>query len=275
MLSTAIVIFREILEIALILSVVAAATKGMIGRNRLILSGLGLGFMGSLTVAVFAQKIADAAEGMGQELFNAAILLTASAVIGWTVLWMAKHAKEFSAHIKNIGKGVMEGSLPTYSLIAVIALAMLREGTEIVLFTHGMIASGQAISSILIGSTLGLVSGSLVGAALYLGLISFSPKYIFKVTSWLLIFLCAGMSATAAKFLVSAGWFPGLSDQVWDSSALLSDSGILGETLGALFGYTARPAELQIVFYVITLGILVALMQIVNRKKTNLSNAVA
>ncbi|MCE3232755.1 MAG: High-affinity Fe2+/Pb2+ permease [Rickettsiaceae bacterium] len=273
MLSAAIVIFREILEIALILGVVMAATKELAGRNKWVLGGIGLGVIGSGLVAFFASAIANAAEGLGQELFNAMILLTAAAVIGGTALWMGKHAREMTLHLQHVSNEVIAGNMPLYSIALVIALAVLREGAEIVLFVHGMIASGQEISSIITGSAIGFSGGLLVGLALYFGLISISPRYIFKVTTWLLILLCAGMAATASQFLVSAGWFAEFSEQVWDTSAFVSDAGIAGQTLHALFGYTAQPMQIQVIFYAVALGGLVCLMKVINRGTKKLKAA--
>lgn len=266
MLSTAIVIFREVLEIALILGVVVAATNGLAGRNRFILAGIALGIFGAGLVAVFAQAIATAAEGMGQEFFNATILLTASLVIGWTVLWMAKHGREAAQHLRSVSSAVAKGDEPFYSLVAVIALAILREGAEIVLFTNGMIAAGQTVSSIVYGSILGLTGGAALGYALYRGIVSFSPRYIFRITTWMLAFLCAGMSATAAKFLANAGWFSSMTGQVWDTSAILSESSFVGQTMNVLFGYSSRPYEIQVVFYVATLSLLIAAMTFISSR---------
>jgi high-affinity iron transporter len=267
MLSTAIVIFREILEVAIILSVVMAATKGLEGRNRWVLLGILGGLIGSGFVAAFAEVISNAAEGIGQELFNAAILLTASVVIGGTALWMSKHAREMTNHLRHVSNQVIEGAMPLYSIAVVIALAILREGAEIILFVHGMMASGQDMGSIVSGGTVGFIGGCALGAALYFGLVSISPKHVFSVTTWLLIFLCAGMAATAAKFLASAGWFGGFDNQLWDSAFILSDDGIPGKTLHALFGYTSRPTTIQIIFYLATLAILLASKKLISRKR--------
>jgi high-affinity iron transporter len=266
MLSTAIVIFREILEIALILSVVIAATKELAGRNKWIIGGILAGILGSLLIAIFAEVIAGAAEGMGQELFNASILLAASFVIGGTALWMSKHARELTQHLRKVSSDVIKGDLPFYSIAIVIALAIVREGAEIILFVHGMIASGQDLSSIITGSAVGFAGGSFMGLALYFGMISISPRYIFSVTTWLLILLCAGMSATAAQFLSSAGWFASLSQQMWDTSFMISDAGLAGRTLHALFGYTAQPIAIQIIFYVLTLVVLLVAKRLINHK---------
>lgn len=271
MLSVAIVIFREILEIALILGVVLAATQGLPGRGRWVVLGFLGGAAGASLVAVFAEAIANAAEGIGQELFNAGILLTAALVIGWTVLWMKKHAREMTAHLKKIGRDVVEGNAPRYSLALVIMLAILREGSEIVLFTYGMLAAGQPVATIVSGSVVGLVTGGGIGALLYFGLVTLPTRYIFQVTTWLLVLLTAGMASVAAKFLASAGYFASLSSPVWDTSALLSEEGVVGKVFHALLGYTARPLGIQVVFYLAVLFLLVGLMQWVGRTPQNLN----
>ncbi|PIR37775.1 MAG: iron permease [Alphaproteobacteria bacterium CG11_big_fil_rev_8_21_14_0_20_39_49] len=269
-----IVIFREILEIAIILGVVMVAAKELEQRNKWILIGLGAGVFGSLVVAFFAQAISNAAEGLGQELFNAIILLSASAVIGATALWMSKHAGELTAHLRHVSNEVIEGNLPLYTIAVVIALAVLREGAEIVLFTHGMMASGKEMSSIISGAVLGLFAGTILGGAMYFGLLKISPKHVFGVTTWLLMFLCAGMSASAAKYLASAGWFESMAFTVWDSSFILSNESLLGQIIHALFGYTAKPYAIQLVFYIGTLVILFAAKQFINRKSAEDKNAV-
>lgn len=256
-----IVTFREVLEIALVVGVILAATHGLVGRNRWIALGFGGGIAGSCLVALFTDSIAHFAQGLGQELFNAMILLTASFIIGWTAVWMRIHAREMVAQIKTKGGKIVEGELPKITLSAIITLAVLREGSEIVLFTYGMLASGQPPMTVLTGSLLGMAVGGLVGTALYIGMIKIPTRYIFQVTTWVLLLLTAGMSAVAAKYLVSAGYFTQWSQVLWDSSFLLKERSLPGQFFHALLGYTERPMLIQLIFYVVTLVSFVATMQ--------------
>ncbi len=256
-----IVVFREFLEIALVLGVVIAATRGLQNRKRFIWAGIIAGALGSLLVAYFAEGISNAAEGMGQELFNAAILLTASAVIGWTVLWMRSHARQMTARIKKVGAQITEGTLPAYTITVVIGLAVLREGAEIVLFTYGMLASGQALLNVVAGGLLGALAGSIFGLALYLGIVTIPVRHVFQVTSWMLIFLSAGMASLAAKYLVAGGVINWLTNKIWGSSWLLSEDSIVGQILHALVGYSDQPMAIQLVFFAVTLGLLTSIMR--------------
>ncbi len=89
MLATGIILFREVLEAALVVSIVMAAAKGVDGRGRYVSAGIALGVLGSVLVAAFAGTIASAVAGRGQELLNAGILLTAVAHAG-----LAQHLDE-------------------------------------------------------------------------------------------------------------------------------------------------------------------------------------
>lgn len=274
MLPSFIVTFREILEIALILGVILAATNGLVGRSKWIFLGLIGGIIGSAVVAAFTETISNFAEGIGQELFNAMILLSASIIIGWTALWMKTHAREMMKQIKEKGGRIVEGDLPKITISIIITLAVLREGSEIVLFTYGMLASGQPIDKVLLGSAAGTLVGAIVGLILYFGLISIPTKYIFKVTTWLLIFLSAGMSSMAAKYLASAGYFTNFSNPVWNMSNILSENSIPGQILHALFGYSERPMSIQLIFYFLTLGVFTMIMTL-TKSNSNIKKTVA
>lgn len=274
MFSSFIVTFREVLEMALIIGVMLAATKGLAGRGKWILLGFTGGIIGSGIVALFTESISNFAEGIGQELFNALILFTASLIIGWTAIWMRVHAREMIVQIKKQGGKIVEGELPKFTLSLIILLAVLREGSEIVLFTYGMLASGQSVSAILSGSVLGMAVGALVGGGLYLGLVTVPTKYIFQITTWLLLFLTAGMASVGAKYLVAAGYFESTSNVLWDMSFILRENSVLGQILHALFGYSAQPMAIQAIFYCVTLGFFITIMYFSKNKNAAKSTAV-
>jgi high-affinity iron transporter len=265
MLSTAIIIFRETLEIAMILSVVLAATIGLPRRGIWIATGFVGGLAGACMVALFASAISAFASGMGQELFNASVLFTAALIIGWTAIWMRTHARELVAELKAAGQGVREGNIPGFSLSLVIGLALLREGSEIVLFIYGMYLSHQTVASIAAGSAIGLAAGFVAGFLLYRGLIRMSARHMLNVTGWLLILLVAGLSAQGAGYLSAAGYFAGYSYTLWDTSWLLQEDGIMGKVLHSLIGYSERPTALQVSVYAATLAILFSAIRLVSR----------
>ena len=254
----AVLVFREVLEAALIVSVVFAATRGVPGRSRWIGAGVLAGVLGAVGVALSAGLIADAAAGMGQELFNATVLFAAVAMIAWHAIWMATHGREMAMQMQNLGAEVSVGQRPLAALLIVVALAVLREGSEVVLFLFAQAAGGSGWVDVAAGMALGIAGGCATGVALYFGLLRIPIRHFFTVTNWLMLLLAAGMASQAARFLVQADVLPSLGPTLWDSSRLLSDHSILGQTLHALVGYDARPAGIQVLFYIVT-GVLIAI----------------
>jgi high-affinity iron transporter len=244
-----ILVFREVLEAAMIVSIVAAATRGVVGRWRWIGSGLALGCVGAGVVAAFAGSLANAMSGMGQEWFNAGVLLAAAAMIGWHVVWMARHGRALAAEAGRYGDDVSAGRRPMTALMIVVALAVLREGSEVVLFGYGMVAGGSGSGDLVWGGSLGLLSGTAMGVAMYAGLLRIPMRHFFRATNGLLILLAAGLAAAAAGYLAQADILPTLIDPMWDTSWLLSDDSWLGRTLHALVGYSAQPSGMQVLFY--------------------------
>jgi high-affinity iron transporter len=269
--AVALLVFREVLEAALIISVVCAATRGVPRRGVFVLGGIGLGVMGALLVAVGADYIASLAGGAGQDIFNAGVLLSAVVMIGWHVVWMSSHGRELAEHMRSVGGAVKAGSRSLTLLLTVVALAVLREGSEIVLFLYGMAAGGIGRGGLAAGIALGVGAGAILGFALYFGLLRIPIKHFFSVTNAMLILLAAGLASTAAGFLVQSDLLPTWGNQIWNTSHLLSDDSLLGRTLGILIGYKAAPAGIQIVFYLVTAAQLVAGLRWQQRRASAIS----
>ena len=262
MLGALIIVFREVIEAGLIVGIVLAATHGVAGRGQWITIGVGCGVVGAAIVAMFAGVISEAFQGAGQEMFNASVLGVAVIMLMWHNAWMARHGREIADEMRRVGAEVSEGAKPLTALAVVVGLAVLREGSEVVLFLYGIMASGTSVSAMLLGGTLGIVSGAAFSALTYYGLLAIPNRYIFSVTSWLIALLAAGMAAQAVQFLNNAGLVVALDRTVWDTSWLLSEGSIMGRLLHTLIGYTERPTEMQLTVYIATLFVMFLLMRI-------------
>jgi len=267
MLATAIIVFREVLEASLVVGIVLAASQGVSRRGVWVGGGVTAGIIGAALVAACADVIAAAVNGVGQELFNATILFTAVAMLGWHNIWMNRHGRELASAAVKLGKAVAGGSRPLYALALVVGIAVLREGSEIVLFLYGIaIASGAGGLSMLLGGLLGLAGGVAVGSLIYLGLLAIPLRRLFTVTSWLILLLAAGMASQGAAFLMQANLLPALGNDVWNTSWILSENSVLGLLLHILIGYSAQPAGIQVVFYLATLVVIGTLMRVFGRE---------
>src|SRR6202790_1035144 len=273
MLSIGILVLREGLEAAPIVSVVYAATRGIPGRGRWVGLGIGAGVVGALLVAAFAGAIASAVSGIGQEVFNASILLAAVVMIGWHAIWMSSHGKALVTKLKSVGTEISVGHRPLAALLVVVGIAVLREGSEAVLFVYAQAANGSDWLDLAAGTSAGILGGAGIGLALYLGLVRIPMRYFFTATNWLLLLVAAGMAAQAANFLAQTDILPELGSRLWDTSALLSDRSLFGQTLHALIGYDARPAGIQLAFYFFTVAIIVLGMKLCGKPKSPISGA--
>ena len=254
MFAAALIVFRESLEASLIISIMAAATRGIPFCNRWILSGVLAGLAGAALVASSMEAISKIASGMGQELFNAAILTLAVGMLAWHNIWMSAHGREIASQAQNAAREISDGTRERSVIFLVVALAVLREGSETVLFLYGLATSSEGgLPSTVSGGLSGLGAGLLVGASLYAGLLRIPLRWFFSITGILVLLLAASLASQAARFLIQADLLPSLGAPLWDTSDVLSQTTALGTLLHSLVGYDAQPAGMQVMFYVVVL----------------------
>lgn len=277
MFAAAVIVFREVLEAAIVIGIIAAATRSVPARRRWLAAGLLAGLAGSALVAVFADAIGAMASGLGQELFNAGVLGIAVLMLAWHNIWMSSHGAALAAEARTVGGDIRDGRRSLSILLVVVGLAVLREGSETVLFLTGIAASeGSGSGPMLLGGLVGILSGAAVGYGLYAGLLRVPMRWFFGATGLLVLLLAAGMASQAALFLIQAALLPSLAAPLWDTSALLPVNSVLGMLLHSLVGYDPRPAGMQIVFYILALAAIAGGMGLANRpRRANLRKGTA
>src|ERR1700735_1806509 len=266
MLATLIIVFREVLEAGLIIGIVLAATEGVTHRGRWIAGGIAGGVAGAALLAAFAGALSNAFSGSGQELFNATILLVAVVMLGVHVTWMASHGRQMAQEMNAMGRAVVEGERSLTAMALVVAVAVLREGSEVVLFLFGIATSThEGAGPMLIGGAAGVLAGAAVSWLLYRGLVAIPMRHLFKITNAMIALLAAGMAGQAAAILAGADMLPTLGDQLWDTSGILRDDSIAGRALHALIGYSDRPPGVQVLAFLVTLAALITLSRLVGQ----------
>jgi high-affinity iron transporter len=276
MLASLLIVFREILEAGLIVGIVLAATEGVHRRGLWVAGGVAAGALGAALVAAFAGALSGALQGMGQELFTVGILSVAVLMLGWHIVWMAKHGREMAVEMKSAGAAVKGGEKSLLALAIVVAVAVLREGSEVVLFLYGIaVSSNEGPVPLMIGGVAGLALGALVSYLLYRGLVIIPMRRLFSVTNALVALLAAGMAGQAADLLAQIDLIPTWGDQLWDSSYLLSVGSMVGRALHALVGYSDRPSGVQVAAYLLTLVTLISLSRLIGKPKAKKHGASA
>lgn len=248
--SISLIFFRETLEISIIVSTILASINHMNNKNFITILGLSLGIIGAGLLACITNKLTQLVNGSGQEIFNATVSFISSFMIAYTVIWMRVSCKKKQSYIIDKEK-LTSNSLSTRILTLIIALTMLREGSEIVLFSYGVIISHQySFISFTIEALIGILLSLTITIAYYYGLNKIYTRYLFKVTSWLLIFLSANLASQGANFLASVDILPEIVAPVWNSSWIISQESVIGQILNSLFGYIEAPSALQLIFYI-------------------------
>ncbi|HKB95927.1 MAG TPA: FTR1 family protein [Rhizomicrobium sp.] len=265
MIAALLIVFREVIEAGLIVGIVLAATTGVPERGRAVAIGIGAGIAGACLVAAFASELAGLFQGSGQEFFNAAILLLAVAMLTWHNVWMASHGRQMARELKAAGHQVRTGERTLAALSIVVGVAVLREGSEVVLFLYGIAAQGGTSAAAMVtGGGLGLALGGVISALMYFGLLTIPAGKLFQVTSGLITLLAAGMAAQAVIFLQNGGWLEFFTSTVWDTGWLIKEDSITGRLLHTLIGYSEAPNGAQLIAYGATIVLILVLMRMVN-----------
>ena len=263
MLATLIIVFREVIEAGLVIGIVLAATRGVPGRNLWLGAGITCGLAGACLVAAFADSISNMLAGTGQEMFNASVLFIAVLMLTGHNVWMAREGRHIAQHMKTLSEDVISGQRSLTALAIVVGVAILREGSEIVLFLYGIaLSGGNTVMSMFLGGAIGLALGASISALMYFGLLRIPARHLFTVTTILISLLAAGMASQAIVFLQQAGLVTLFSNVAWDTSAVLSDGSLAGKALHTLIGYSDRPTGIQLIAFAATLMMIMALMRL-------------
>lgn len=274
MFATAIIVFRETLEAALFVGIMAAATRGLAGRSRWLTAGVLAGSAGALALAAGAEHISALADGVGQDLVNAGILVVALAMLTWHCVWVSNQGAQAAAEARALGSSFKQGQRAPWALMIVVALSVLREGAETVLFVASY-ASGSGPTGTLIGALAGVLCGSAMGALIYLGLSRVPVQRMFAVTNTLILLLAASIASQLARALSQAGLVGVWGQPVWDTSSLLRIDSPVGTLAHALVGYEAQPTGLQLAFYTMTLLVIICGSRWVKRAQVRRRAAVS
>ena len=252
MFAASLIVFRESLEASLFVGIVAAATRGLPGRARWLSAGVGIGALGAVLLALMAQHVSGWLDGFGQDAINIAVLSVALAMLLWHCIWVASHSRELAGDARRLGVAVQQGQRKPWALLIAVALAVLREGAETVLFVGGAMAgaAGTSTASVLLSCAVGIALGVLAGTLIYTGLARIPARHLFTATNLLIAVLAGSIASQLVKALIQAGLIERWSSPLWDTSGFMAPDSALGTLLHALVGYDARPSGAQLLSYI-------------------------
>lgn len=250
------IIWRESVEALLVIGILNAwlqsqedAALRQTGR-RWLWSGAGLGlalaFVFGLIIALFSESMNDDT----QELAQTIAMLVAGILIVQMVLWMKRNGRTLKRDLEGALQSAADRS-HWWGVFALALLAVAREGVETVIFLYGTLAAsaGGALWSSVLAIGAGFLLAGATYALLQIGSRLINWRTFFRITEIMLLFLAASMFVAGFDHLASLGYLNVSSAKLWDTSAILPDSGPVGGLIAALTGYRARPDILELTVY--------------------------
>lgn len=243
LLNSVIIILREVLEAALIISVLLALSQKLNVSRSWLAIALVLGLIGSVIYAINISQISMAVEGVGQELVNASLHILIYSFI--VVLIVSLRSRTYHQAI-------------VISMLSCVALATIREGSEIIVYINGFMSIPELFYPVIIGSIVGTGIGISVGVFFYYMISNISLDKGIKLGLFILVLIAGGMVSQATQLLIQADFI--VSQQaLWDTSSLIGERSLLGQMLYALIGYEATPTPIQTILYISSLIITIGL----------------
>lgn len=262
MLTTLIIILREVLEAAILISLLMVLhLKFRFYRHWLgiaILSGIG----GALLYASAFGDISVWFDGSGQEIVNAFLLLCVGTCLTIQLLLSSRY-------YHTLDTSRLASPLPTLMMtltaVIIMTMAIAREGAEIIVYYSGITEQQRHSSSMIIGGIIGGGLGICIGVLSFTMLHQLAIRNLMVASSILLILITAGVMTEATQYFIQAGWV--MTDEpLWNTSSFISESSVMGQLLYAVFAYEASPTQEEVMVWCLTTGLLGGSLWIIREK---------
>lgn len=238
LLTSVIIVLREVLEAALLVSILLALSTVLDISRRWVSWSLAFGLAGATIYSISVAAISDWFDGVGQEVTSALLQFLVYLLLFLFALLL----------LRSSGSRRLPEKLTMLIFAATVSLAITREGFEVLVYIYGFSTVWPQFVTILLGSAIGASIGVSIGALIYYFVCSLSCRQSLVVGIGLLALVAAGMLSQAVLLLIQADWLPSQLP-VWDSSGWLSEESVTGQLMYALVGYEATPTALQASFY--------------------------
>jgi len=251
MLQVFLITLREGIEAALIIGIVLAylSRTGRIAEARAVWAGVAAALLACVGIGAAIHATLGGLEKNAERLFEGVSTLLAAGLLSWMVVWMHRHARHLSEHLKAQVEQASESGRPGLGLALLCFVAVGREGLETVLFLFGFAGQGVSASELTMGTIAGLGLAVVIGVLINRGSKVLDIQRFFRYSGILLIFFGAGLLAYGIHELQDAGAFPVVVKEVWNINHILNDKAGVGVFLKALLGYNGNPSLIEVVAY--------------------------
>jgi len=245
LLNSVIIVLREVLEAGLLISVLLALSKTFNINFRWLIVAITFGFIGAVVYAMNLGVISELFEYTGQEVTNATLQIIIYISLVFLVIFI--QALEKPTNLKNKKISLLM-SIP-------IMLAIIREGSEIIIYFSGFIHNSEQVLSVIMGSFIGAGIGASIGVLIYYSILTRKSETLLMISKCALIVVATGLLSQSIPLLIQVDILEAY-EPLWDTSSILSEKSMLGQLLYAVLGYESTPAPQQVAVYVAGIGII-------------------
>jgi len=265
--------FREVLEAALITSIVLAylARTGRKPLSRYVWYGVFSATTISLVIGISIWLTYGTLSKSVQVLFEGVAALIAVVVLSSMIYWMATKGRNLKTEVeKRVETIATRGA--TLGLVSFAFIAVFREGLETVLFLTPFLVTDSL--GTVAGLFLGILTSLALAYAIFIVGMKINIRQFFYFTSILLVLLAGGLAGYGVHELVEYtgaapwGW---LSQSAYNltipSDSPLHHKGAVGSIFAVIFGYTVKAEWVRVIVHLSYLAVALPLVIWVYKKK--------
>ena len=240
---------REGLEISLVIGIVLGVLDQLKRQDlkKVVWWGILSASLVSIFIATLLNSLEAEFEGTTETIFKGVVLLLAAALLTWMIFWMYNQARSLRTEIETDVKKAVSGT-SRWSLFLLAFLTVIREGFELTFFLLAARLASTPLQ-IYLGALLGLWISVSIGWIMFGSSRKLNLRRFFQVTNILLLMFAAGLVVHSIHEFIILGWIPPLVNPIWDTNHFLPEKSLLGQLLGAIFGYEASPSLVEVFAY--------------------------
>jgi high-affinity iron transporter len=236
--------FREGLEAALIIGILAAYLVKLNRRSEL--PKLWTGVIAAIAISVglgvvLGVLVENVPEGTN-ELIAGLTSLIAVVFVTWMIFWMARQSRALS---KELRSQVDQAEKSAWAMAGIAFLAVIREGIETSVFLWSSSRAAGADTLPILGALIGFAAAAILGYAIYRGAVKLNLSKFFGYTGAFLIVVAAGILSYGIHELQEIGLLPFMTATTYDVSGVITEGGVLDTFLRGTISFRSAPSQLE------------------------------
>jgi high-affinity iron transporter len=242
-------VFREVLEAALVVGVILGylLKTGRRAMSRWVWIGVAAGVAASVAGAILFNRLAGGFEGRAEQLLEGVTRIVGAVLLTTAIAWLARAAGrvEVERAVETRLAGPARGGL-----VLLAGVSVLREGIELVIFLAAarVGTGGGDVVGALAGALLGFAAAIALGVLVFTAAVRVNLRSFFGATNVLLVLFAAGLVAGSLHEFAEAGVLPPIVEHLWDVNLpALQEDGAIGGILKGLFGWNSAPSALELI----------------------------